>query len=155
MMKRFYLTMMILCLSAIGAQAQTPTPTPATTPGYVVRVIYYEIKPGKGVEFTKFRREHAKPILDEAKKQGVFQDYLWFTQPTGDGPNNWDIALVLFYKNYADALENWESGRKWNEIVLKHFGSEEARSKSDAEQREMRDVMSSQLMRQQIVNPMP
>ena len=95
-MKRFYLTMMLLGLLAIGAQAQTPTPTPApaTTPGPVFRITYFEIKPGKGADYLKFRRENSKPILDELKKQGVILDYFWFTQPTGDGPSNWDLAFV-------------------------------------------------------------
>jgi hypothetical protein len=154
-MKRIYLTIMLLGLFAIGAQAQTPTPTPApaTSPGAVIRITYFEIKPGKGAEFTKFRRENGKPILDEAKKQGVILDYKWFTNPTGDGPNNWDLALVLVFKSYADALENAEIGRKINEISLKHYGSQEARDKADALQRELRDVVSSHLMREQILNP--
>lgn len=151
-MKRIYLTMLILGLLAISAQAQTATP--ASSPGPVMRITYYEIKPGKGADYMKFRREHAKPILDEAKKQGVILDYKWLTQPTGDGPNNWDVALVLVYKNYADALENPEISQKWNEIFLKHYGSQEARDKADALQRELRDTVSSHLMREQILNPM-
>jgi hypothetical protein len=154
-MKRIYLTLMLLGLLAIGAQAQNPTPTPApaTSPGSVFRIYYYEVKPGKGNDYTKFRRENGKPILDEMKKQGVIADYMWLTNPTSDGPNSWDVALVLVYKSYADALENVENGRKYNEIVLKHFGSPEARDKADAVQRELRDVISSNLMRQQILNP--
>lgn len=154
-MKRTYLTLMLLSLFAIGAHAQTtsPTPPPASSPGSVMRITYHEIRPGKGPDYMKFRREHAKPILDEAKKQGLILDYMWLTQPTGDGPNNWDVALVLVYKSYADALENAEFGQKWNEIYLKHFGSAEARTKADELQRELRDVKSSQLVRQQILNP--
>jgi hypothetical protein len=150
-MKRIYLTMMLLGLLAIAAQAQTPTPAP-TTPGSVYRVTYYNIRPGKANDYTKFLRENAKPILDEAKKQGVILDYMWLTNPTGDGPNNWDVALVLVYKSYADALEN-QVGQKWDAIFLKHYGSQEARDKADAYQRELRDVMSSHLMREQILNP--
>ena len=59
----------------------------------------------------------------------------------------------MVYKTYADALENAENGRKFNEIVLKYYGSQKARDKADALQRELRDVVSSQLMRQQILNP--
>jgi hypothetical protein len=151
-MKRIYLTMMLLGLLAIGAQAQTPTPTPASSPGPVMRITYHEVKPGKGADYMKFRRENAKPILDEAKKQGVILDYMWLTNPTGDGPNSWDVALVLVYKNYADALEN-QVGQKWDAIFLKHYGSQEARDKADAYQRELRDVVSTHLVRQQILNP--
>lgn len=62
---------------------------------------------------------------------------------------------MLVYKSYADALESAENGRKWNEIFLKHYGSQEARDKADALQRELRDVVSSHLVREQTLNPMP
>ena len=150
-MKRIYLITMLFCLFAIGAQAQTTAP--ASSPGSVMRIIYYDIKPGKGAEYMKYRREHAKPILDEMKKQGVVADYMWLTNPTGNGPSNWDVALVLVYKTYSDALENAENGRKFDEIVLKHYGSPEAKDKAEALERELRDVMSSHLMREQILNP--
>jgi hypothetical protein len=152
-MKRIYLIMMLLGLFAIGAQAQTATPTPASSPGSVMRIIYYEIRPEKSADYMKFRREHNKQILDEVKKQGLIVDYMWLTQPTGDGPNSWDVGLVLVYKNYADALENIELGQKWDAIRLKHYGSQEAKDKADAYQLELRDVVSSHLVRQQILNP--
>ncbi|MBX7169523.1 MAG: hypothetical protein K1X72_01125 [Pyrinomonadaceae bacterium] len=150
-MKRIYLTLMLLGLLAIGAQAQTTAP--ASNPGSVMRVTFYEIKPGKGADYMKFRREHSKPILDEAKKQGVILDYKWLNQPTGEGPNSWDVALVVYFKTYSDALENAENGRKYNEIALKHYGSQEAKDKADAQSRELRDVVSSHLMREEILNP--
>lgn len=150
-MQRIYLTIILLGLLAISMQAQTAAP--ATSPGPVSRITFYEIKAGKGADYTKFRREHSKPILDELKKQGLILDYKWFTQPTGDGPNNWDVALVVVFKTYADALENPENGRKLDEISLKHYGSQESRDKADAFQRELRDVVSSHLMREQILNP--
>ncbi len=93
-MKRIYLITMILGLLAIGAQAQTPTPTPApaTSPGVVIRVTYFKIKPGKLAEWIKFLRENTKPILDEQKKQGLILDYNYYIQPTSDSPTDWDAA---------------------------------------------------------------
>lgn len=148
---------MLLGLLAFGAFAQTPstTPTPAASRGSVFRVTYYEVKPGKAADYMQFRRQNAKPILDEAKKQGVILNYFWMVQPTGDGPAAWDVAMVLVYKSYADALESDENNRKWDAIFLKHYGSAEARAKSDAYQRELRDVVSTHIMREQILNPLP
>ncbi len=81
-MKRFFLVTMLLCVCAIGAQAQTPTPTPnPTSPGPVWRITYYTTKPGKGAEYTKFRREHSKLILDEVKKQGLILDISGLPSP--------------------------------------------------------------------------
>ena len=102
-MKRLYLMMMLLCLFAIGAQAQTPTPspTPANTNGPVWRITYFKIKPGKGAEYVKFLREHAGPIFAEQKKQGLILDFKYFSQPTSDSPNDWDIAQIVVFSNYA------------------------------------------------------
>ena len=79
MMKRIYLITMLFCLSAIGAQAQTPPPT--NTNGPVWRVTYFKVKPGKGPEYIKFLRENTTLIFDEQKKQGLILDYKYFSQP--------------------------------------------------------------------------
>lgn len=153
-MKRFYFMIMLLCLFAIGAHAQTPTPDPPTTAGQVWRVTYFKIKPGKTMEYIRFLREHTKPILDEQKKQGLILDYKYFSQPTTDGPNDWDVAQLLVFKNYADALDfNAERGAKFDEISLKHYGTVEARTKANDSLRDLREVLSSQLAREQILNP--
>jgi hypothetical protein len=159
-MKRIYLIMMLLGLFAIGALAQnptpspTPTPSPAVTAGAVFRVTYYKIKPGKLAEYIKFLREHAKPIYDEQKKQGLILDYFYFNQPTSDSPNDWDVAQVIVYRNYAEALDpNAERGAKFDAISLKHYGTAEERTKANDSLRDLRDVLSSHLMRQQILNP--
>ena len=146
---------MIMCVCAIGALAQTPTPTPpATTPGQVCRVTHFNTKPGKGADFTKFRRENTKPILDEQKKQGLILSYTFYTKPVFDGPTDWDLLVVVCYKNYADAIDfNAERGEKFNQIGLKHYGSEEARTKAGNTQNDLRDVHSSFLIREQILNP--
>jgi hypothetical protein len=152
-MKRFCLVTLLLCVGAIGAQAQTPTP-PATSPGPVWRITYYSTKPGKGADYTKFRREHTKLILDEVKKQGLILDYKWFTKPTSDGPTDWDVALAIMFRNYAEALDfNAENAQKLNDITLKHYGTAEARTKAGDSQRELRDVVSSHLVREEILNP--
>jgi len=155
MMKRFCLVAMLLCVSAMGAQAQTPTATPnPTSPGPVWRVTYYATKPGKNADYTKFRREHTQLILDEVKKQGLILDYKWFTKPTTEGANDWDLALALMFRNYAEALDfNEERANKLNEITLKHYGTAEARTKAGDSQRDLREVVSSHLVREEILNP--
>ena len=155
-MKKIFLTLFFACLFAMGAMAQTTTPPPpASTAGPVVRITYYDIKPGKGTEYVNFLRTHTKVILDEQKKQGLIADYHFFSQPTSDGPDAWDIALAVVYKNYADALDsNAERGAKFDAISIGHYGSVEARTKAGNDQNEMRTVVSSHLMREQILNPM-
>ncbi len=63
---------------------------------------------------------------------------------------------VVVFKNYADALDpNAERGAKNNEITLKHYGTAEARTKANDSLGDMRTVISTHLMRQVILNPMP
>ena len=155
-MTRLCLLAMLLCICAIGAQAQTPAATPnPTSPGPVWRITYYRIKPGKGAEFTRDLRENFKPVIDEAIKQGLILDYKWFTKPTDDGPTDWDRALVIVFRNYAEALDfSAERAQKLNDITLKHYGTAEARTKHDDALRDLRDVVSSHLARELILNPL-
>lgn len=157
-MKRFFMMTMLMCFCGIAATAQTPTapPGPATTAGVVCRVTQTGTKPGKNADFIKFRREHAKPILDEQKKQGLIVSYTYYTKPINLGPDDWDLALVVCFKNYADAIDsNPEREEKLNQIGLKHYGSAEARTKANNSLNDLRDVVSSILMREQILNPIP
>ena len=156
-MKRFYMITMLMCICGIGILAQTPTPTPpATTAGQVCRVTNTGTKPGKGADFTRFRREHTKPIMDEQKKQGLIVSYAYYTKPINLGPDDWDLALIVCYKNYADAIDaNPERGEKFNQIGLKHYGSEDARTKANNSLSDLRTVFSSILIREQTLNPLP
>jgi hypothetical protein len=155
-MKRATLSLVFVFLCAIGAQAQTTPPGPATTASNVWRVVYFDVKPGKGTDFMTFLRTHSKPIMDEQKKQGLILDYKYFSQPVTDGPGDWDVALIIVYRNYADAIDfNAERSAKFDAISLAHYGSAEARTKAGDLQNELRTVVSSQLAREQILNPMP
>jgi len=157
-MERFYLIVILMCFCGIGAMAQTPTgmPGPATTAGQVCRVTLTGTKPGKNADFIKFRREHNKPIFDEQKKQGLILSYAYYTKPINLGPDDWDVALVVCFKNYAEAIDsNPEREEKLNQISLKHYGSAEARAKANNSLDDLRDVVSSTLVREQILNPLP
>ena len=156
-MKLATLSTVLVCLFAITSMAQTTTaPPPASTPGVVIRTNFFDIKPGKGTDFMNFLRAHTRVILEEQKKQGLIADYWFFSQPTSDSPGDWDSALSIVYKNYADALDSSpERNAKFDAISIGHYGSVEARTKAGELQNELRTVVSSQLMRQQILNPMP
>ena len=157
-MKRATLSIVFVCLFAICAQSQTatPTPGPTSTAGNVWRVTYFDVKPGKNADFITFLRSNSKPILDEQKKQGLILDYKYFSQPVTDGPGDWDVAIVIVYRNYADAIDfNAARTDKFDAISLAHYGSVDARTKAGDLQNELRTVVSSRLVREQILNPMP
>ena len=156
-MKRSIIGLLCVCVLAIAAQAQTTPPQqPATTAGSVMRITYFDVKNGKNTEHMNFLRTNVRVILEEQKKQGLILDYMFLSQPTTDGPGDWDMAQVVVYKNYADAIDsNPERGAKMNAIFIGHYGSAEARNKASDQLNELRTVVSSQLVRQQILNPMP
>jgi hypothetical protein len=155
-MRESFLTLLFACLFAIGVQAQTATPPdPATTAGNVWRVTYFDVKPGKGNDYMTFLRKNSMPILAEQKKQGLIVDYKYFSKPTTDGPGDWDAAVLVVYRNYADAVDaNAERSAKFNAISLAHYGSAEARTKAGDLQNELRTIVRSELVREETVNPM-
>ena len=156
-MKRIYLSISCLFLFAIAASAQTPSATPpATTPGNVTRVTYFDVLPGKNNDFTTFIRTHSVPIMEEQKKQGLILNYGYFTKPTTDGPGDWDLGLLVTYKNYADAVDfSAERNAKFDAIGLAHYGTADARTKANDSLIGMRTVVSSELVRALTFNPMP
>lgn len=156
-MKQVCLSILCVCVFAIGAMAQTPTATPVpTTAGNVSRVTYFDVLPGKNAEYTAFLRTNQVPLLEEQKKQGLILSYGFFTKPTTAGPGDWDLGLVITYKNYADAIDaNPERAAKFDAIGLKHYGSAEARTKANDSLIAIRTVVSSYLVRGVTFNPMP
>lgn len=119
-MKQVALSILSVLLFAMGSMAQTPTATPApTTPGNVSRVTYFDVLPGKTTEYTTFLRTNQVPILEEQKKQGLIISYGFFTKPMTEGPGDWDLGLVVTYRNYADAIDaNPERAAKFDAIGL-------------------------------------
>lgn len=156
-MKLATLSIVLMCVFAIGIQAQTAAPTPpVSTPGNVSRVTYFDVLPGKNNEFTTFLRTHTIPILEEQKKQGLIISYGYFTKPNTDGPGDWDLGFVVTYRNYADAIDfNADRNAKLDAIGLAHYGSADARTKANDSLNAMRTVTSSMLVRGLTFNPMP
>ena len=151
-MNRLLMLVTIVCLCAYASLAQTA----ATAAGPVCRVILTGTKPGKNADFIKFRREHLKPILEEQKVQGLIVSYTWYTKPIDLGPDDWDIAQMVCFRNYADAIDsNPDRDAKINQITLKHYGTAEARNLANNSLNELRDVVASILIREQILSPVP
>ena len=151
-MNRLLMLVAIICLCAYASLAQMP----ATAAGPVCRVILTGTKPGKNADFIKFRREHLKPILEEQKVQGLIVSYTWYTKPIDLGPDDWDIAQMVCFRNYADAIDsNPDRDAKINQITLKHYGTVEARNLANSSLNELRDVVASILIREQILSPLP
>jgi len=113
-------------------------------------------KPGKAADHLRWTREYRMKILDEWKRQGLIMDYKYFSKPSFDSPNEWDVMEAVQYRNYADLLDYTEArSKKMDEIGLKIFGSAENRTKVWAELRDAsREVIASQVIREMQIKPM-
>jgi hypothetical protein len=152
-MKRVYLSIFFACIFAIGVQAQASDPP--TTAGNVIRVVYFDVMPGKTNEFLTFLRKNSKVIFEEQMKQGLILNYMYYSKPTSEGPGDWDVALTVSYRTYADAIDfNAERGAKFDAITLKHYGTAEERTKANNYVDTLRTVVSTHLIREQKLNPM-
>ena len=149
-MRRMLLVTLFLFFVSLSAQAQAPAA--ATTPGPVWRVSLYKVKPGKMPEVMADLRQNFKVVNDEYKKQGLIVDYKVYTNSTTDSPGDWDIAVATAYKNWA-ALD--DLGRMTDPITLKHYGTREKRQEAADKRNQLRDLVSSRLMRELTLNPMP
>jgi hypothetical protein len=120
------------------------------TEGTISRIILIHIKPGKNTDFWSDIRQNLKPIYEEYKKQGVINDYAFFTKATSENADDWNVGINLVYKNYG-ALDGLAA--RTDPITLKFYGSREARTAAANKRPENGTVVSSFLIRQ--VDPRP
>ena len=149
MRKVFSLSMvlgMVLCASELGAQAGSPN----TTPGTVSRVTLLRINPGHAAMFWQDVRQHSLPIWEEQKRRGLITNYAVSTKTTTESPTDWNVALVVTYKNWA-TLDSF--GPRNDSLTRAHYGSPEARTAAATARIPHADVVSSFLIRDQTVNP--
>jgi len=68
-----------------------------------------------------------------------------YLNSTTEGPDDWNIAIGLEYKNYA-ALDGLTA--KTQDLALKHYGSKEARQTAADKRVELGQLVGSRLMRE-------
>jgi hypothetical protein len=137
---------MVVCAPTLGAQAGSPN----TSPGTVSRVTLIRIKPGHADMFWQDVRQHSLPIWEEQKKRGLITDYSVSTKTTTENSDDWNVALVVSYKNWA-ALDTF--GPRNDSLTRVHYGSAEARTAANNARIAHADIISSFLIRNQTVNP--
>ncbi len=107
----------LLCLSLLllaGASAQDQY-----TEGTVNRVVLLRILPGHFNAAMSDLKNNLQPIWEEEKANGIIEGYQLFFNQTKSGIDDWDIGLVLTYKNMA-ALDGL--GMKVLELRMKKYG---------------------------------
>ncbi len=148
-MKRFSLITLLLVLGLFSAQAQAQD---NTTPGPVWRVALFKIKPGKMNDVLMDLRQNFRVVSEEYKRQGLIVDYRVYFNTTTEGPNDWDLAIATAFKNFA-ALDTFP--QQSDAITLKHYGTKEKRQAAADARNQWRDLVSSRLMREQTLKPLP
>jgi hypothetical protein len=114
------------------------------TLGPIQRIILLDIKPGKASEFWTDLRQNVRPLYDEYKRQGLIQDYSVSLKTTAEGPQDWDVALVLTFKNWG-ALDTFST--KGDSVSARYYGSYGKRSEAGAKRSEAATLYSSFLVR--------
>ncbi len=141
------LLVLVLAFSTHPVQAQEHY-----TLGPISRIILVDIKPGKGSEFWTDLRQKVRPLYDEYKRQGLIQDYSVGLKTTADGPQDWDVAIVLTFKNWA-ALDAFAT--KGDSVSKSFYGSYDKRSEAGARRSEFGTINSSFLVRHVTLREMP
>jgi hypothetical protein len=127
--------------------ALSPQRAPAQehyTLGPISRIILVDIKPGKATEFWTDLRQNVRPLYDEYKRQGLIQDYSVRLKSTTEGPQDWDVALVLTFKNWA-ALDTFAT--KGDSVSMRYYGTYGKRSEAGAKRADFGTLVGSFLVR--------
>jgi hypothetical protein len=139
----------VFVVAPLAARAQAAPPPSPTTPGSVMRVVLIRFKPGQAPAFWRDVQQHLKPVYDEEKRAGILLDYSFATKSTSASENDWNVALVLTYPNWA-SLDNL--GQRTDPITLKHYGSADARTAAATKRSEYGTTVETFLMREQRIN---
>jgi hypothetical protein len=85
-----------------------------------------------------------KKVMDEAKKEGFVLDYMVLSSSPSN-PEDWDLMLMIEYKNLA-ALDGLED--KMDKITEKLFGSPDTQQENAKSRNELREILGNKTTRQ-------
>ena len=133
----------VLCALAVVGTSTVAFSQQYFTNGPVIRIVKYRILPGKTADFYKWL-SNAPKVLGAEKQAGLVQEFHFFHSTEFVGPDKYDVAVVITYKDMAalDAL-----GEKAEPVVAKAWGSPEARAAAGKLASESMEVVSAELVR--------
>ncbi len=115
------------------------------TEGPIWRVQLIRVKPTHFDEYLTSLRQSTKPMIDEEKRQGLVVDYKVFFKETKSNPEDWDICVAVQYKNYA-AMDGLSA--KLEAVRDKVMGGKQAAQQLSEKRAEIREIISSELLRE-------
>ena len=133
----------LLCVFALVGFSASAFSQQYFTNGPVIRIVKYRILPGKTADFYKWL-SNAPKILGAEKQAGLVQEFHFYHSTEFIGPDRYDVALVIMYKDMAtlDTLSE-----KAEPVVAKAWGSPEARAAAGKLANESMEVVSAELAR--------
>lgn len=149
-MQKLSLLSMALATVLLAPAVEAQPGSSNTTPGTVTRVTLMRINPGHNDMFWQDIRQNSLPIWTEQKRRGLITDYSVSTKVTAEDPNDWDVAIVVSYRNWG-ALDGF--GARNDSVTMAHYGTAAARTAANMARLQHRVVVSSFLVRDQTVNP--
>ena len=91
----------ITLMAFANAASSAPSVPKSAVEGPVWVMGYTRAFPGKVDQYVEQMRLFLIPILEEDKRQGGLLDYKVLRKSNQQGPEDWNIALVLIFANYA------------------------------------------------------
>ena len=143
-MKKLALTLALAaCAIATAALAADDRPY---KDGPVTVITAVKIKPGKQDEYLRYLAGPYKLGLEEQKKAGLVMGYAVYNA-VARTPHDADMYLTVIYPNMA-ALDK---GDEMQAIVGKIQGSLQEMNKGFADRGSMREILGSEVIREQIL----
>ena len=117
----------------------------------VTRAVKLRILPGKTKEFYE-AFAYAPKVFEAEKAAGIITGYQIFASVNFEGTDKWDVMYVLHFKNMA-VLDT--SGDLAEPIIAKVYGSPEKRAEVVKMRAESTETVSSELVREIQLKPLP
>lgn len=136
------LILLVLASAAPAAAQQRPY-----TEGRVVFTSFIRTKPGMFERYMRYLAGPYKQLMEEQKKTGIIDS--WSVRESSPrGPDDWNVLLVVTYKNMA-ALDGLDD--RTEPILQRVIGSQDQRDQGAISRQEMREVLGGRLSRELIL----
>lgn len=107
-------------------------------------VAFVQVKNGMSLDYLNSLKTTWKAVQDEGIKQGLILSYKVF-EGTASNPDDWQIMLMVEYKNLAGMEGNED---KWDAIQKKVVGNEEDQKKLRELRVNIRTMYGTKMMRE-------
>jgi len=115
------------------------------TEGPVWRITTIRVKPNRMDAYLTSLRQSSKPFFEEQKRQGLILDYKVLLKETKNDPADWDLAVIVIYKNHA-AMDGLAA--KGEMVRDKILGGKQQAHELGEKREEIRETISSDLLQE-------